>query len=222
MAHAHTNFATLEHGDYLLENNAWRDPDQAEPPQCIFAPPGVLMGWNWHWPGDDNSRVVAFPEIIYGKKPFRSENASTVLPRKLADLQQISARYAIHTPAIGAFNTVFELWMTRDAEAQQDSIVSEVMIWVANHGLNPAGRHVHTFASSSGPAQLFEMDQRYLAFVLEREALSGEIDLLSFLHELQRLKLISADNYVTSVEFGNEIAYGQGVSIVEDYAVRVR
>jgi len=221
VTHANKNFQTIAHGDYLLENNAWREPDVVEPPQCIFAPPGQLLGWNWNWPGNDHSKVVAFPEVIYGKKPFRSENPSLALPRRLDDLKQIDVEYAVNTPATGAYNTVFEMWMTANEEADQASIVTEIMVWVANHGLNPAGRRVHSFNSPHGPAHLYEMDGRYLAFVLEKEMLQGRIDLMSFLHELRRLKFISGEHYVSSVEFGNEVAYGQGVTIIDKYCVQV-
>jgi len=219
LAHAYKNFQTISHGDYLLENNAWREPDEQNPPQCIFGPPGALMGWNWHWPGSDHSKVVAFPEIIYGKKPFRSEDSATILPRRIDELKKLEADYAIHTPATGAYNTVFEMWITGSEASDQDSILAEVMVWVSNHGLNPAGRRIHSFNSPYGTAHLYEMDQRYLAFVLDKEMLAGKLDLLCFLRELQRLKLVSGERYVAGVEFGNEIAYGQGVSIIERYAV---
>lgn len=221
MTHANKNFATITHGDYLIENNAWRDPEVIQPPQCIFGPPGNLMGWQWQWPGSDSSKVLAFPEIIYGKKPFLDVNSCSHLPRIIEELNRAEVRYQTRTAGSGVFNSVFEMWITHSECAAQDSIVCEVMIWVSNLGLTPAGKRVHSFTTPYGPAHLYDLDNHYLAFVLEQEMLSGTIDLLLFLRELQALKLLAGNQYLASIEFGNEIAYGQGITIIDDYVATV-
>ena len=66
-------------GPYLLQNNTWGQGDIIDFSQCIFTTSDSIFGWNWDWPNIGNN-VKAYPEIIFGKKPWSSSSTNNILP----------------------------------------------------------------------------------------------------------------------------------------------
>jgi len=222
------NYGIIPYEGYHVQNNAW-GYRREDPPQSVFAPPGDGLGWAWRWKGYDSSQVISYPSIIYGKKPFNSDNTGSLLPRKIDDLLGLQATYSINTLAHGAFNTAFELWLTNSPEATRESITTEIMVWVGSDKVLPAGRKIADVPTEAyGEAELYHDIRRegaqqwhYYAYRLKQKRNAGTIDFLVFLGDLFRRNCISLDDYVASVEFGNEIAYGEGKVLVGDYSVQV-
>src|SRR5258708_7867107 len=109
MTKLYNNKAILKIGEYDVENNAWGTTDPL-PPQFITGPPDDTITWGWDWPGHDASKVMAYPEIIFGKKPFNQSSTSASLPRAISDLSELNVDFSFHTSALGAFNSAFDLW----------------------------------------------------------------------------------------------------------------
>ena len=64
--------------------------------QCIYYESNNIqteIGWNWDWPG--NGSVRAYPEIIFGRKPWSTESTSTLLPAQI-NSNQITLKYYRH------------------------------------------------------------------------------------------------------------------------------
>jgi hypothetical protein len=63
----------------------------------------------------------------------------------------------------------------------------------------------------------------YIAFMSTESQLGvGTLDLGSFFSYLREKNLVTGDEYLASIEFGNEIISGTGETVVERYAVSVR
>tara|TARA_R110000787_G_scaffold123580_7_gene234622 strand:- start:15777 stop:16259 length:483 start_codon:yes stop_codon:yes gene_type:complete len=155
MAEPCTNFAQIKFDECLIQNNAW-GYEGHHPPQCIQGPPGAMPGWKWDWPGQDRTRVQAYPELIYGKKPWSATSTTPGLPQRLSGISRIDADYDIHTKASGCYNAAFELWLTRTSAADSADITSEIMIWVSCKGLRPAGSFLKSVETPHGTADLYE------------------------------------------------------------------
>ena len=63
------------YGDYLIENNIWGQGEINDYSQCIFTTNDSSFGWNWTWP-DVGYNVKAYPEIIFGKKPWSTTSTT--------------------------------------------------------------------------------------------------------------------------------------------------
>lgn len=226
MPRIHKNHALLPYGNGCVQNNAWGYAGD-DPPQSASTPPGDELGWQWDWPasaGHDASQVVAYPEIIHGKKPFLDHSTLETLPAPLAAIERIRIAYVTQTRARGRYNAAFELWLVDDAQARPEHVQAEVMVWVAKRGLSPAGDCVATVDTPYGKADLFEAAMqhwRYYAYVLRDEMPAGVIDLMIFVRELLARKKLDGSELIASIEFGNEIAFGKGRTAIEKYSLDI-
>lgn len=223
-------FANIVIGEYRINNNAWGS-EEDEVPQCIFVPDNGFAAWDWDWPGNDNTKIMSYPEIIFGKKPHdEKESTTSKLPVKLQDINELDVNYAIKTNNRDpSYNTAFNMWVTSSAEADSDSLLAEILVSLSTTGVVPCGHSLGPILTPNGEAELW-LDTRYekgrqwaiYTFAHKGEKLSGEIDLKFYLSELlSREKQVEPEHFLASVEFGNEIAFGSGQSIVETYSVNL-
>ena len=69
----------------------------------------------------------------------------------------------------------------------------------------------------------FGQGWRYIAFVRAKSQLgAGTLNLVSFLSYIQAKSLATGDEYLASIEFGNEVVSGAGETIVHMYGISVR
>ena len=215
------NNAILKVGDYHLENNAW-GTENPLPPQHIFGPPDDSISWHWDWPAGSADKVMAYPEIIYGKKPFNRTSSTTALPRAIRELNTLNVDFSFQTSATGAFNSTFDLWITNSSSATQADITAEVMIWLSKDGLTPAGSRNYALNTPTGCSSFHSGRMQhwdYFAFVLNRTITEGNVDLKPYIDFLVNEGAVSADHFLASVEFGNEIAFGKGATKLVLYSV---
>jgi len=221
MTKLYSNNAILKVGDYHLENNAWGIDDPL-PPQSVSGPPDHSIGWQWDWPTGSVDRVLAYPEIIYGKKPFNKSATTAALPRAIGELNTLNVDLSFHISANGAYNTAFDLWITNSSVAAQSDITAEVMIWLSTDGLTPAGSRGHAVNIPGGCSSFHRGKMQnwdYFAFVLNQSITEGNVDLKPYLDFLVREDAVSSDQFLASVEFGNEIAFGRGSTSLLLYSV---
>jgi len=221
MTKIYSNNALLRVGDYDLENNAWGTSDPL-PPQFVLGPPDDSIGWQWDWPGGSANKVMGYPEIIFGKKPFNRFTTTMSLPRVIGSLNTLNVDLSFQTSATGAFNSTFDLWITNSKAAAEQDITAEVMIWLSKDGLTPAGDRSCAVNTANGSSAFYRGKMQYwdyFAFVLDRNTTEGNVDLKSFLDFLVKEGAIPADSFLASVEFGNEIAFGKGSTNLMLYSV---
>ena len=139
-------WAQEPYGDYLIENNVWGQGSINEFTQCIFTTNDSSFGWNWDWP-DIGYNVKAYPEIIFGKKPWSINSTTNELPLKVGNVETFEVNFDLNIEASGNYNLAFEFWVTEDSISNQDQITNEVMIWTANSLLQPAGEEISVFFS---------------------------------------------------------------------------
>lgn len=229
-------------GDYSYFNNVWNRLDTRDYEQCIMRRtlPGLVermeYGWRWRWP-TRRGQVKAYPEVIYGHKPWHPRSTTPELPRRIDAIEALEVDYEAYLTVEGTYNLAFDFWITRDDPPTVSGISHEVMIWL-DHDFRPAGQEFYV-----GPVRIEgvlwdlyhwpnrvwpnadgdeELVADYMALVRHRDLLVGSVDLLALFHYLADGGYLPAHHYLTAIEFGNETVSGAGELWLKDFRVHLR
>ena len=208
-------------GLYLLQNNTWGQGDIANFSQCIFTTSDSVFGWNWDWPNIGNN-VKAYPEIIFGKKPWSSSSTNNILPIVLNRLENFEVEFDIQTEANGNYNSAFEFWITEDSLSNENGITTEVMIWISNNFLQPAGNQISIVYVDGYFYKMYRADFDnwvYYAFVSEIDQHNGTLKIHDFINYMVSTGHLNPNEFLGSFEFGNEIVHGNGQTIINQYSI---
>jgi Glycosyl hydrolase family 12 len=235
------NAATVGDAPYRYENNEWGSGkarggfEQCLLERAVSGSTRPERGWTWTWPGTDPS-VFAYPEIIFGWKPWTGGRSSDHrFPLKISEMQQLAIQYEVETNATGSYNLAPEVWLISgrsSAGAPNPALISaEIMFWVEAAGVaQPAGTIVDRPVVAGTTYELWQKDGagdngaggwRLLSLKTPTVQRAGTIPVDELLRYLAKKGLVSADHYVASVEFGNEITGGAGTTWVKKFAVEV-
>jgi hypothetical protein len=233
-------WATIEVGPYRYENDTWGSKKaKGKWEQCVLSREvsgKTELGWTWNWPGNDPS-IFAYPEIIFGWKPWSGGKPSDPrFPLRVGDVKKLALTYEVETDASGSYNLAPEIWLIEKAEwselANPKLITTEVMFWMEYAGTTtPAGKVVGTLTIDGVTYELWKEDKMgveangkgwmLLTFKSPKPARQGTLAIDAFLRHLVGAKLVSPDERVASIEFGNEIAGGTGTTWVKRYEISV-
>lgn len=225
---------------FVLLNNAWNRKATFEPyKQGVFTEKlkdGTAIGWRWDWPYINNG-VLAYPEIIYGDKPWPDPwkdpaNLVHEFPIK-AGSKKITADFDISIKADGNYNMAFEFWVISKLPNINTNITHEIMIWNVKNGFPPAGTRRDSLIVDGVRYDLYVREGHkddsgnysnswnYVAFVAEKDVLRGPLHLDRFIDYLLEKGYFTKDHYLTSVELGNEIQGGTGCVEIKNFDVKV-
>jgi hypothetical protein len=218
-------------GEYRVENNTWGKGDLTGWSQCIGIGEGtggtITARWNWDWL-NSGSNIKAYPEIIFGQKPGRI-TTSRALPVKLSQISELTVSYDITSSYSGIGNVAFDIWLTDSPNPDTfgvPPITHEIMIWIDQQGsLAPGGGFKERFTLNEVTYAVYVAPKwgegwEYIAFFSPDSQMGiGSLDLNSFLKYLEESNLVTGDEYLASIELGNEIATGSGETIVESYSI---
>ena len=228
------DWALIDIGDYQAQNNTWGKGDLTGWSQCIgigMGADGTLIGrWSWDWL-NSGSNVKAYPEIIFGQKPG-SVTTSKVLPIKISDIGAATVSYDVSSTYSGSGNVAFDLWLTDTPNPSSwgvPPITHEIMIWLDRQGaMAPGGVYRERVSLDGVTYAVYVADNwgqgwKLIAFVSPESRLGvGTLNLGDFLSYIREKNLVTGDEYLASIEFGNEVAGGAGETVVERYAVSVQ
>jgi hypothetical protein len=226
--------ALIDRGDYRAQNNTWGKGKLSGWSQCIgigMEADGTLVGrWTWDWL-NSGSNVKAYPEIIFGQKPG-SATTSKALPIKISDVGIATISYDVSSTYTGSGNVAFDLWLTDTPNPSTwgvPPITHEIMIWLDSHGgMHPGGTQIEQVSIDGFAYNVYVGENigdgwRYIAFGNIKSQLGvGTLDLGSFLSYIREKNLVKGDEYLASIELGNEVIGGVGETIVKRYTVSVR
>ena len=122
------------------------------------------------------------------------------------------------TVARGKYNVLIDVWITRDERADVESIVAEVGIYLRPHEplrdceLVEVDGHSYCYEVTEGGAGC-ELHQ----FVFAGADPPSRLNVMRFIG----LAGLDGDLYVASVEFGNEVWQGYGVTIIKNITVEL-
>jgi len=222
------DWAEFKINDFLLSNNVWGKGLETNYEQCIYYESNnnqTEIGWNWDWPANGNVR--GYPEIIFGLKPWNTTSTSQCLPAPI-NSNQITLKYSCTASAIGQWNLAYDIWLTNSITPTTENVTHEIMIWMhKTNSITPAGINMGTITISNENFDLWVNENHndswmYLAFVSETTNLNATLDLNAFLDYLISNEYVSADLFISGIEFGTEIFEGVGKIKLSDYNVEVQ
>jgi len=233
------NYATVNVGSFQYMNNMF-GIDQAQGPydQCVLVRTQngkQEFGWTWIWTGFEPF-AFAFPEVIFGWKPWSEKSTDARLPIALANLGELSVRYRVDVSASGAHNLTLAAWLTDTGSVSPQSIAAEVVVWLdATPGVAPTGTLAEQLKLDGVDYELWVnpnhgdrgdgkgWDLFYLRNPGQATPVtSGTVQVGSFLGALIALGKLRPESWVASLEFGNELKGGSGTLWVRDFDVVVK
>jgi len=232
--------ATQTIGAYRYNNNQWGSKKaKGKPEQCLLTRQvagHTEHGWTWSWPGFDAS-VFAYPEIEFGWKPWSGgKSTDPRLPIKVSELPRLALHYEVETVADGSYDLAPEVWLVNGrgpfAAADPQRITTEVMFWMDYaDGARPAGEVIEKTTIDGDEYELWNADSigkdangkgwRLLSFKSPTIRRKGTLDIRKLLLHLVDSKLVSPDDYLGSVEFGNEVMGGSGTTWVKRFEIEM-
>lgn len=234
------DWAKLRNAGFVYENNVWNQGTikRENRAQCLLkrvVDGKVQYGWRWQWPRG-SGEVKAYPEVIYGHKPWFTSSTTGNLPRLISNIDELSVAYDVEMQARGRYNLAFDIWVTNSDTPTPATLTHEIMIWVGERtrAWEPSPGHLAKRVTIGGATyDLYirphaewlkehgALDVAYIAFNAHTARLSGSIDVREFLDYLTDNGHLPADGYVASVELGNEIMNGTGELWLKSYEISV-
>jgi len=226
-------WALVNRGNFQAQNNTWGKGSITNWSQCVgieMKEDGTLDGrWTWDWPGL-GSNVKAYPEIVFGQKPGSATTAPQ-LPRKINELGELTVSYDVTSTHTGGGNLAFDIWLT-DTDNPSNwgvpPITHEIMIWLeAYGGMVPGGSFFERVSIDGSDYYVFVGNNwgdgwRYLAFnQITPQLGQGSLNISNFTSYLVEKKLVTGEEYLASLEFGNEVTNGTGVTILNNYTISI-
>jgi len=222
-------------GECALVNNTWNRAAAGNGfEQSVFLSDvsgKQTVGWRWRAPWHLLPRVVSQPEIICGNKPWDAKTRPDAGFPFRAGTTRLTADFDVKLRAHGVYNMVFSLWGVSAVPPTRNDITHEIMIWTVRAGQSPAGQRVDSMIVNGVTYDVYiEEHQRdasgqnantwtYVAFVAQKPVLRGPLDISAFVDYLLRRGTLLTTHYLTSLEFGNEVCQGAGVTEIQDFAI---
>lgn len=228
-----SDFAQFSSGDIKLENNTWNAQNLVlgSYEQCIYqqqTSSRIIWGWFWSYP--DNARGInAYPQIIYGKKPWHEQSTTPHLPIQIETINQLKVSYDLAIARNeGEYNLAYDLWLTANEAAQPEDIRYELMIWEDAHAIVPFGEYRGTVDTTSGSYKFYSGEPTwepegtqwtYLAFLRTQTRSNGTVDIDALLNFLIEQDIISDQHYLSSIELGTEVGNSEGYAVLKQFDV---
>ena len=226
-------YFNLVFDEYKIENNTWNTQGIGSFSQCVYLFESdilTLAGWEWDYP-ESARGVNAYPEIIYGWKPWHNSSTNSNLPIEVSDISSLNVIYDFEiTRNDGDFNLTFDNWITSSSDVMPENILYEFLITEEKVNLEPFGEFQETIETSSGAYSFYMGEPDWepegsnwtlLAFVRSEPRNSGTVHIDEFLNYLIEKNIISESDYLASIELGNEIGNSSGKTIIREFKVNI-
>jgi hypothetical protein len=234
------DWAHIYDGPYTYENNTWgSSKSSGDYEQCLLERSingKRQVGWTWSWPGV-NPSVFAYPEIIYGWKPWSGgQSSDPKLPINVKAIRSMTLTFDVEMTAAGSYNLAPEIWLDETGDTPSPGnpklITTEIMFWMDHAGdSQPAGSQIDSPAIGADAYDLFHMPnigdkgngQGWDIYTFKSATVrhKGVIPIDALIAYMVDKKFVKPTEYVASVEFGNEVVGGTGTTWVKQYEVKV-
>ncbi len=222
-------------GECAVVNNTWNRAAAGKGfEQTVFVEDVAgknTIGWRWRAPWHLLPRVVSQPEIVCGNKPWDPKTRPDAGFPFRAGTKRMSVDFDVRLRARGVYNMAFSLWGVSAIPAARGGITHEIMIWVDSARQSPAGQRVDSMSVNGTTYDVYiEKHQKdasgenanswtYVAFVAQKPVLHGPLEISEFIDYLLRRGTLNTTHYLTSLEFGNEVSQGSGITEIQNFAI---
>jgi cellulose 1,4-beta-cellobiosidase len=227
--------ATVVEDRYRVFNNVWNKGGTTGPHrQKIFVKESQgkpVFGWAWKW--WQGTGVLTYPEVQVGQSPWVEGIApNSGFPFRVGS-KKLVVDYDVSMHASGSYNLAFEFWTVSSPPVSKGGIAHEVMIWIDENRLGPAGSLIATADIAGHKFRIF-MENGHgdssgansntwiiISLVSDKPILHGPLDVGAIIGYLVQNRLLDGNVYVACLELGNEVASGSGRTEIRNYAVHV-
>ncbi|HEX2954713.1 MAG TPA: hypothetical protein VHR47_12130 [Bacillota bacterium] len=219
---------------YTLVNNTWNIGAATGPfKERVFLKEidgKRLFGWEWE--GKSNGKVVTYPSVIYGDKPWDPLSGRKSIFPIQAGSKKITLDFNVALKAKGTYDMAISLWGIRALPAVKENISHEIMIFTVNKGVSLPGSSVGQLEVSGTKYDLYKWENQtddsgvhknhwcILIFVARKPVLQGPVEVSAFIDYLIKKKLMTTEDYLCSLELGNEVISGSGHVEIDKYQVK--
>jgi uncharacterized protein YndB with AHSA1/START domain len=224
------DWATFTQGDFTVENNVWNKGDLAngrDYTQTISYNPKDLnheLTFAWNWPSTDH--ILAFPEIEAGYKPW-SGSGSDALTSQISKIAALDVTFDYDLAgSTSLYNVGFDMWLTKQPNADSSSITAEVSVWTHAGNIDPDGKKMGVYKDGSFRADIYvdkdyshpgaNQSWEYITLVARKDMTSGTLDMEHLLDKLTDMHLVKSGDYFNGYEFGAQLLGGKGSLTIHD------
>lgn len=220
--------------DYRVINNVWNKGAATVPYYQDVVTGEDFFGWNWKWEGRDN--VMAYPQVDYGCSPWTPGKKSGTGFPFAAGTRKCTVSFDVEIKASGIYNMTFQIWAVRGSLPEKSAISHEIMIWTIDQSPRQWGWAVHqgkfkygdvtfdvyTRAHHTDDSGANSNQWRYIAFVPNKYIYKATLNVDEFFDYLIKEKLLTTENYIANIGFGNEVWTSEGYTKIRNYSVTVK
>ncbi len=214
----------------VLANNQWgrESAGAGDWPQCLawrVVEGKKQYGWTWEWPSKPG--LYAYPEVVFGRNPWTAMVSNDVrFPRLVSETKAMVLTFDSQSAFVGMRNLAVDLWLTGNkpmpGESEEASLKAELMVWtdysagMLNDGEQPVGevtidgKQWVLYASQGALGNGSTTKWQRIGYVAKVPTQSGVIDISPFLADAAARGYVQGDNWISGIEFGNEISSGSG------------
>lgn len=210
------NPGTLKYGiDYAIES--------------VVNPVDTSKNATFHWTFPTSTDlyvgIKAYPSLMFGVSPYGDTrnvaDTAHTFPIKLSDLVSMKADFdTSFSGQKSGFNVAYDIWFTNTPNGGASTVTNELMIWTHKGSFDPFGTMLGSFDAGGVKGKIYTSGT-YVAIVTDQEMPKGSIDLAAVFKTLQTMGILSANNYVASVQLGSEVSTGNGSLTVNSLSLSV-
>lgn len=204
----------------LLNNNLWGASrvKKGVAHLCVYQTDST---WAWVWDVPAKSRgVIGYPAVKVNAKTHPDS-----FPVKVGSIADLEVNYTMQTFVNShKYNLAFDLWLGQVSPHRKTS--TEIMVWEEAQDFNSYGKEIDEIETSFGTYtvkakylknETFKQDWMYIGFIRKNHRQKGRVNVQELLEYLVRKQLISADEYLFSIELGNEIGNSTGYTTLKRF-----
>ena len=195
-------------GKYFVQNNV---NNAGSGMQCVTPTQnGTAVGLTVNATSlpDPGNAPAAYPSIVDGWH-YGHLSPDTALPKLVSQLMSVNSSVT-YTGSNGKYDAAYDIWVLPAATGTTPAGGLEVMIWLNDSGVNPAGNSAGTFDAAGGTWNVFSAGNgtvgnwSYVAFSkLGQNSFNG--DLLPFIKKAIATSGLGGTPYLAGIEFGFEL-----------------
>ncbi|QAY77474.1 M10 family metallopeptidase C-terminal domain-containing protein [Sphingosinicella sp. BN140058] len=187
---------------------------------------GTTFNWSFPYVTEGAAPIRAYPNVLFGVAPqgelINPTDTSHVFPVRVGSLAGLTATYDVTMRGtVGGYNVAYDIWFSTKHDGTRPTITNEVMIWVHKGDVQPFGSVIGTYTDGTFTATIYR-DGIYTAVVADKDVLVGTLDIGKVIAHLQSLGIVTADEYLSCINFGAEVISGIGSITVNNLDLNVR
>lgn len=208
---------------WIVFNNTWGSGDFTYGKQysvgATYDPKAMATGttFTWDYPATAQyswTKVLGYPSVMFGYDTFNNVSGDNdpahVLPVQIKNLDGFTTTFNVSQGGdVAGYDTSYDIWLTNKPNGVWSDITNEVMIWLHRGEMMTYGTAIGTYSDGNYSATIYHTGT-YTALVPDKDYLAGTIDVKDVLQKLQKMGIVSADEYVNQIDLGAEPFKGKG------------